>query len=91
MSPKKNSIAAFVGNRESMKRVLAKVQKDVGGRGLLGLIQTRPDRQPQDSDEGWTLSSRPSVEEIDHDKSSPDMILKGHRAVLRNGRRLTWP
>jgi hypothetical protein len=58
---------------------------------FLGMIPAYgPDGKRLDLDDGqWTLSSKPVPSEIDYPKTSDDLLFED-RAVLKDGRRITW-
>jgi hypothetical protein len=84
------SISDLLNNKESRDRILAEAKAAVGGSGLLDMIPAYgTDGQSLDSDEGWTPSTQPKIEDINYSKTSDEMVLDGH-AVLKDGRRVKW-
>jgi hypothetical protein len=84
------SIQALFKKKESRDRILSNVKKNIGEKGLLGLIPVRrADKRSFESDESWTLCGRPTPDEIDRSRTTNEMILS-RRAVLKDGRMIKW-
>ncbi len=76
--------------KQSRDIILANVRKNVGEKGLLGLIPVHgADPQSLNLGEHFTLSSRPTPEEIDRSRTTNEMIIS-RRAVLKDGQRIKW-
>jgi hypothetical protein len=92
--PKKEttlSVMASVMNNPKLKdKAFAKAKGQVRGGGLLDLVRTVGEESSPLEDKGWIKSKRPETEEIDRSVTSPEMILT-RKAILKDGRRVTWP